>query len=233
MFIATPDDEIAKTAKVIAASVKERARGRVVLHTSGALSSEALAPLADVGFSVGSMHPLLSVTDPQAGAINLGNAFYCLEGDRSALQLARSVVHNLGGRSFSVAARDKALYHAAAVTSSGHMVALFDIALEMLGGCGLSPRRGRQVLLPLIESTVANLSVNTPARSLTGTFARADVATVRKHLDAIRAHRLSTALAAYVLLGQRSLALARENAGAAPEFDRIAEILNGVALKHN
>ena len=233
VVIATPDDTIAETANVIAASQKERAFGRTVLHTSGALSAAVLSPLAAVGFHVGSMHPLVSVTDPQAGSASLRRAFYCLEGDRTALKVARSVVHDLGGQSFSIAARDKALYHAAAVTASGHVVALFDIALEMLGRCGLSSLRARQVLLPLIESTVSNLSFKTPAESLTGTFARGDLATVRKHLDAIKNEHLSTALAAYVLLGGRSLALAKEKGAATPEFDQIADILRSIEKKKN
>src|SRR5437868_10489920 len=40
---------------------------RIALHTSGALSSDALAPLSAAGFAVGSLHPLVSVSDARAG----------------------------------------------------------------------------------------------------------------------------------------------------------------------
>jgi len=109
------------------------------------------------------------------------------------------------------------------------MVALFDIALEMLGHCGLSPRRAREVLLPLVESTLANLSTRDPARALTGTFKRGNVSTVRKHLAAIESEQLSDALAAYVLLGRRSLGLSRKRNANNAGQNRIARILSANA----
>jgi predicted short-subunit dehydrogenase-like oxidoreductase (DUF2520 family) len=95
--------------------------------------------------------------------------------------------------------------------ASGHMTALFQIATEMLRLCGLNEKRARAVLLPLVRSTVENLATRTPARALTGTFARADVETMRRHLAALRSQTDSAALAAYALLGLRSLQLAAKN----------------------
>jgi predicted short-subunit dehydrogenase-like oxidoreductase (DUF2520 family) len=60
---------------------------------------------------------------------------------------------------------------------------------------------------------VENLAAHTPARALTGSFARADVETVRKHLRALGRLDESDALAVYKLLGAHSLKLA-ESAGA-------------------
>jgi predicted short-subunit dehydrogenase-like oxidoreductase (DUF2520 family) len=211
ILITTPDDLIAATAVRLAASQNKPKRGRTVLHTSGALSSEVLAPLAAVGFQVGSLHPLISVSDPVSGVANLRDGYYCLEGDRGALRVARAVVRSLGGRSFPLDARRKALYHAAAVTASGHVVALFDIAAEMLMKCGLSRPAARRVLLPLVESTVKNLVSSDPEQALTGTFARGDLATVQSHLKALRTSGFPDALDAYKLLGRRSLILAQDN----------------------
>jgi predicted short-subunit dehydrogenase-like oxidoreductase (DUF2520 family) len=213
LFIATPDDALSETVERIA-SLPD-ARERVALHTSGALSSELLAPLRERGYGVGSMHPLAAVSEPQAGAQSLRHAFYCVEGDARAVRAARRVVRDLGGRSFTIAPEDKALYHAAAVMTAGHVVALFDTALDTLRRCGLDGTRAREVLLPLLRSTVENLSTQTPERALTGSFARADVETVVKHLDALRGLRESDALAAYVALGEHSLKVA-ERAGANP-----------------
>ena len=109
------------------------------------------------------------------------------------------------------------------------MTALFDIALEMLGRCGLPVNRARQVLLPLVESTMANLATQDPARALTGTFKRGDVSTVRKHLAALKSANLPEALAAYVLLGQRSISLARKGNANQAGLDQIARILSDAA----
>jgi predicted short-subunit dehydrogenase-like oxidoreductase (DUF2520 family) len=211
LFITTPDDALAETAKRLAALPE--ARARVALHTSGALSSSVLAPLGGRGYRVGSMHPLAAVSETKAGAESLRRAFFCVEGDAAAVRAARGVVRKLGGKSFTVASEDKALYHAAAVLTAGHVVALFDVAVRTLQSCGLSERRAQEVLLPLLRSADENLSTQTPARALTGSFARADVETVGKHLKALGSLRGSDALAVYALLGEHSLKLA-ERAGA-------------------
>ena len=54
LFIATPDDALSETVERIASLLD--ARARVALHTSGALSSELLAPLRERGYQIGSMH---------------------------------------------------------------------------------------------------------------------------------------------------------------------------------
>jgi predicted short-subunit dehydrogenase-like oxidoreductase (DUF2520 family) len=236
IIIATPDDVIALVARQLAALFKSirpkpqrsnigLADRRIAIHASGALSSEALLPLRSAGFVIASLHPLVSISDPLSGAELFRDAYFCVEGDPAAVRVARSIVRNLGGQSFTIEPSAKALYHAAAVTSSGHVVALFDIALEMLGRCGLSPRQARKVLLPLLESTLTNLSRNDPSHALTGTLARGDIAIVRRHLAAMESQNLSQALAAYRLLGQRSLSLARRGNRSKDKLDRIAKIL--------
>lgn len=214
LFITTPDDALSETVASLASL--DEARARVALHTSGALSSEVLAPLRARGYGVGSMHPLAAVSEPSAGARSLRQAFYCVEGDAAAVRAARRVVRDLGGRSFSIKPEDKALYHAAAVMTAGHVVALFDTALDTLRRCGLDERHAREVFLPLLRSTVENLSTQTPERALTGSFARADAETVLKHLESLRGLRDSDALSTYLALGEHSLKLA-ERAGASRE----------------
>lgn len=210
LLITTPDDAIEETAGRLAATTSVGREPRIALHTSGALSSRILQSLFDAGFHTGSMHPLVAVSEPYAGAESLRRAFFCIEGKRRAVSAAREVVDSLGARSFSIDAGKKSLYHAAAVTSSGHVVALIDVAIEMLMRCGLKETEARSILMPLIESTTENLKELTPTYALTGTFARADIKTVHRHLEAIRREDMYEALAAYKLLGRRSLRLAKQ-----------------------
>jgi predicted short-subunit dehydrogenase-like oxidoreductase (DUF2520 family) len=233
IFITTPDDVIAGVAAELATSLKQdgRRKSSTVLHASGALSSLVLSVLRERGFRTGSMHPLVSVSEPRAGALSLHKAFYCVEGERAAVAMARGIVRDLGGQSFSLDSRDKALYHAAAVMASGHMVALLDIAAGMLVRCGLSERRARAVLMPLVRSTVDNLSQSKPSRALTGTFARADTTTVLRHLDTLDAPGLRDALAVYILLGQHSLQLARANGADTAALKEIARALDKAVNK--
>ena len=98
----------------------------------------------------------------------------------------------------------------------------------MLSSCGLSRRRARQVLLPLVESTLANLKLQDPKLALTGPFKRGDAATIRKHIAAMRSADLHDALAAYALLGRRSLAMAKDRRINPSRQQAIAQILSAL-----
>lgn len=232
VLIATPDDITESIGLQLSDIVtsqplpKEAPRRRVALHTSGALGSEVLAPMRRAGFAVGSLHPLVSISESRAGANLLTRAFFSIEGDTAAVRAARALVRALGGESFQINSDQKALYHAAALTASPQMTALFDIAVDMLGVCGLKPGRARQILLPLVESTLANLATQDPARALTGTFKRGDRATVEMHLAALKQADLPQALCVYVALGQRSIAMARRLSANPSSLDEIARILS-------
>ena len=209
-LITTPDDQLSSVAKHLNTMNVGKRRSRVALHTSGALSSKVLSPLSGRGWRVGSIHPLVSVSEPEAGAKLLVSAFWCLEGDRKALQQARNIVKDLRGHSFSIKSSAKPLYHAAAVMSSGNIMALFDTALDMLECSGLKRDKAHEVLIPLLQSTMVNLIKSSPSQALTGTFSRGDVATVERHLKALAGNQLRDARELYRLLGRKSLALAEE-----------------------
>ncbi|HEY6804387.1 MAG TPA: Rossmann-like and DUF2520 domain-containing protein [Pyrinomonadaceae bacterium] len=206
-IIATPDDQIASVADELA----KLEGAATVFHTSGALSSDALIKLKERGWQIGSIHPLVSVSDPMSGAEQFSGSYWCVEGSRTAVQVGKSLVKDLAGTSFSIASKKKPLYHAAAVMSAGNIVALFDVAIEMLMNCGLKAGDAKRVLLPLLDSTVANLSRTTSEKALTGTFARGDIATIERHLRVLSGDDLTEALELYRLLGLRSLKLAKQN----------------------
>ena len=205
LLIATPDDQIATVPGMLGELDWLDGKTPTVLHTSGALSSDVLSPLRDKGWSTGSLHPLVSVSEPKAGARLLRGAFWCVEGDRRAVRQGKAIVRDLEGKSFSISADKKPLYHAAAVMVSGNVTALFDVALEMLGQCGLERTQARQALLPLLASAVRNLEEMETSRALTGTFARGDVETVKRHLETLKGNK--SALEIYRVLGLGSLDL--------------------------
>lgn len=215
-LISTPDDQIASVAAKLSTVNYDPAP--VALHTSGALSSEVLSPLRAKGWSTGSVHPLISVSDAQT---SIKGAFWSVEGDARAVRLGKALVRDLGGTSFSIRTADKPLYHAAAVMTSGNVTALFDVALEMLVECGLTRKKARRILQPLLASTVHNLETKDPAQALTGTFSRGDVETVKQHLATLKDHELLEALQLYALLGKRSLKLTKTH-------PQITEILKSV-----
>ena len=213
VFITTQDGNIQGVSRSLVDRLK---KGTFVFHTSGALSSSILQVLADRGCHVGSIHPLVSISSPQLGPERFAGAYFCIEGSPTATVLAHKIVTDLGGRPFEVPTRFKTLYHAAAVMACGHLVALFDSAVEVLTKCGLEPDMSKEILIPLVASTVDNLKQQSTSSALTGTFGRADIETFTRHLTSLNENVDDDLLEIYLLLGERSLELAARE-GVNPE----------------
>ena len=213
VFITTQDFEIVSVAKALGDKI---GKNSIVFHTSGSLSSSILEDLKAAGCKIGSIHPLVSISSPEMGSERFKGAYFCVEGDPEAVLIGEQIVADLGGRSFSIDSKFKTLYHAAAVTACGHLVALFDAAVEMMTKCGLSSGDAKEILLPLVKSTVQNLGEQSTAAALTGTFARADIETFTRHLTALNKYVTDDLLEIYLLLGERSLELAAKQ-GVSPE----------------
>ena len=81
--------------------------------------------------------------------------------------------------------------------------------------------------MPLVKSTFENLQTQSPARALTGTFARGDRETFRRHLEILRETVSDEILLIYLLLGERSARLA---AGLHPSDDKFENLLADVLM---
>lgn len=185
VFITTPDREIAAVAGDIAKRGGFRS-GQVVFHTSGAHSADEAGAARRSGALVASMHPLQSFADVKMAVKNLPGSYFALEGDKEALPLAEQIVKDLGGKSFFIAAKDKALYHAAAVIASNYLVSLMHLATGLCGHFGLPREEAFQALSPLVLGTINNISRVGPAAALTGPVARGDGTTLKGHLEVLK-----------------------------------------------
>jgi len=225
ILITTQDSQIAAVSQSLRALITSPSS---VFITSGAISSSVIAHFRDSGCTVGSIHPLLSVSDPILGADRFQGAYFCVEGDGEAVKQARSIVDALKGHSFTIKTDKKALYHAAAVTASGDVTALIDMAIGMLEKCGLERDAAGKVLLPLITSTVENLAEQGIEASLTGPFKRGDIETFERHLETMKANTTPDELEIYLNLGKRSLEIALR----LPETDHpaLAELREKVSM---
>lgn len=220
VIIATADADIPEVAANIAGKLLQDA---VILHTSGALSSNELSVIAGDSRALGSMHPLVAVSDSIAGADSFAGANFCLEGDERAVEYAAQMVAALNGKSFTVDASCKALYHAGAVMAAGHFVALIDASISTLFACGIDRPQAKEILMPLVESALRNMKEQDLPKALTGPFARGDESTVARHVEAFERARLDDELNVYIELGLRSLDLAREQGVGAEKLDRIRD----------
>lgn len=168
VIITVPDDAIAPVASSI------RPGPAVVVHTSGAAPLDVLAPHTRRG----SVHPLVSLPDPATGAARLtGGAVFAVAGDPATTVL----VEALGGRAIVVDDAHRALYHATAAIAANHLVALCAQVERLAGRVGVPI----EVYWDLMASTLENVRRVGSAASLTGPAARGDLATIRRHLDAL------------------------------------------------
>ena len=189
ILIATPDRAIARIAELLARLRKSRSggkawRGKVVLHTSGALGSDVLRPLALRGAAIGSLHPLQTFTPQNAPALS-GTAC-AIEGSPAALRMARRLCRELGGVPVILPSRRKAAYHAAAALAAGHVLAVIEAAVRMLVKGGFSRKHAIRALLPLTRQTLANYERAGARAAWTGPLSRGDFAVIERHLVALR-----------------------------------------------
>ena len=218
ILITTQDFEIENVARKLKKNLRHKP---TVFHTSGSLSSDALKDLKVIGCKVGSIHPLVSVSDAGLGAERFADAYFCVEGDDDAVKIGDQIIERLGGKSFSMTAEFKTLYHASATAACGHLVALIDVAIEMLTRCGINEGDAQKILLPLIKSTVENLETQSTAEALTGTVARADVKTLEDHLETLEKNASKEAREVYLQLASRSVHLAERQGANTLNLEKI------------
>lgn len=205
ILIAVPESAIAEVVSRIASLGEAELRGKIVLHTSGALGSEVLSALRAMGAAIGSIHPLQTFSG--IGIPALDGRVFAIEGDRAAVRVARSMTRALGGQPIQLAASSKALYHAAAVISAGHVLALEETAVRIFASLGMKRREALKALLPLARQVLENLERVGPRAAWTGPLARRDYNVIAMHEEALKsapseyleAYRAVNRLAARVL----------------------------------
>jgi predicted short-subunit dehydrogenase-like oxidoreductase (DUF2520 family) len=189
---------------------------QVVLHTSGNRpAAEMLAAAKPHVRGVGTLHPLIAVTDAPGTLENLRGASFGIEGDAAATRLATRLVRLMGGRPLPLAADSMALYHAAAVMASNYVVALTDIARSMLVAAGVAEADALPALTPLLASAIRNVAEVGLPSAMTGPVVRGDVVSIERHIAALGARAPET-LDLYKRLGREVLRIARRRV---PDLD--------------
>lgn len=185
ILIATPDRAIAETAGSLARIASSKAwRGRIVLHTSGALGSDVLKPLALRGAEIGSLHPLQTFNGRTVPSF--AGCTCAIEGAPVALRMARRISRELGGVPVVLPSRRKAAYHVAAALAAGHVLAVMEAAVRILVKAGFPRQRAIRALLPLTRQTLANYERVGAGAAWTGPLSRGDFGVIERHLEALR-----------------------------------------------
>ena len=206
VLLGVPDHALAG----VAATLDPGSRERVLIHHAGSVGIE---PLRDVkgAAALCALHPVQACPDVETAVARLPGSAWgvtCTEGSRDWAH--RLVSDELRGEPFDVAEEDRALWHAAAVTTSNGIAALMATGEALLAAIGIdAPQR---VLGPIAAGTVTNArEVGGGAIALTGPVVRNETDVIRRHLAAVR-DRAPGTLDAY-LHTLRSIVAGAEAAG--------------------
>ena len=222
LFITTNDAHIQAVCDSLADNGYLR-QGQLIVHMSGALSSEILQSARGQGCFTYSLHPLQSFADKAKAFANLRETVFSLEGDMERLNILEDMLARMGNPFFTIEAEQKVLYHAATCICSNFLTALIEEGLQFFAAVDIPREEGLNAVLPLIRNTIDNIALSGTENALTGPIARGDVDTVRQHLHSIK-HALPDKLEFYKLMADSTLTLARQH--------KLKDPLTAAALEH-
>jgi predicted short-subunit dehydrogenase-like oxidoreductase (DUF2520 family) len=196
VWFCVPDAEIARAARSLAGKIDWK--GRVALHSSGALASDELDVLRGHGAAVASVHPLMTFV--RGSRPWLAGVPFAVEGDEAAVRVARRIVKNLGGNSHSIRKQDKPAYHAWATFASPLLTALLATSEQIAAAAGVDQESARRMMIPILQQTLANYAALSAPAAFSGPIIRGDADTVKRHLRALR--QIPLARAVYTALAR-------------------------------
>ena len=214
IIVAVPDDAVAE----VAAGIRMYG-GQAMVHTSGVLGPDVLAPAMAAGTQIGSFHPLVAFADTERAVAALHGATVAIEGDDQLAGMLAEMAEALGAVPVRLAPGAKAAYHAAAVLAAGGFVALLDAIAELGRVAGLDEAGALAIYGPLIEQTLGNARALGIEAALTGPMTRGDRGTLEAHLAALREHAPGV-LDLYVAAAEREIVLAEARGALTPEAAR-------------
>src|SRR5436190_15317796 len=228
IVLAVPDDAIAGLARSL-----RMYGGQAMVHTSGALGAEVLAPAVAAGTQIGAFHPLVAFADTERAVAALHGATVAIEGDDQLATMLADMAEVIGATAVRLAPGSKAAYHAAAVLAAGGFVALLDAIAELGRVAGLDEAGALAIYGPLIEGTLGNARALGIRAALTGPMTRGDLGTLVAHLATLRVHA-PRVLDLYVAAASREIDLAEDRGALAPAMatdmrDALASVLQAPA----
>jgi predicted short-subunit dehydrogenase-like oxidoreductase (DUF2520 family) len=186
VILAVRDQAITEVAQTLLGTGLVNKR-HVLLHCAGAASAaELLGPVASQVAGIGTLHPLSAIADGKISMRTLKGTVFGIEGSDAGRAMASKLVTAINGIVLPLDGTQMASYHAAAALASNYLVATIDAAAAVLASAGVPADKAAQALIPLAEGALRNIAAHGTTGGLTGPVRRGDLATVSRHLDAVR-----------------------------------------------
>ncbi|MBM7871713.1 putative short-subunit dehydrogenase-like oxidoreductase (DUF2520 family) [Clostridium pascui] len=220
IFITTSDDSICD----IWQNIKNfNIKGKIICHTSGAESSKIFLDINNSGAFGYSIHPMFPFSDKFKTYMYLKDAYFSIEGSSEYLNYLCSFFEEMGNKVVKIDGSKKSLYHLANVAVSNFVLSLISLGCNYLEECGVDSKESISALMPLISSNIKNIGKKGFVNSLTGSVERADLGTIKKHIECIPSKDVHL----YKILSMRLLELSKvKNTGR--NYDHIKAFLEGI-----
>jgi predicted short-subunit dehydrogenase-like oxidoreductase (DUF2520 family) len=180
-WLCVPDSQIRETSRQL--SAQRGWKGIVVLHSSGALTSDELQDLQARGARIASAHPMMTFVG--SSQPSFAGVPFAIEGDAAAVRVAKKIVLSLGAQAYPIRKRDKAAYHAWATFASPLFTALLATTEQVARLAGVPAKEARKRMTPILRQTLANYAARAAPKAFSGPIIRGDVDTVKRHLRAL------------------------------------------------
>jgi predicted short-subunit dehydrogenase-like oxidoreductase (DUF2520 family) len=181
IFITTQDHNISEVVNQIEI-LEMDLKYKSFVHMSGALTSDILLPLKNLGARIASVHPLQTFPSIEKGYEGLKQAYFAIEGDGDFIKPWLDALKN---PYFELKTSQKSQYHMAACIFSNYLVSLMAFGSKMLEAIHIDEEEGLKAMMPLIQATVDNVMVMGPKDALTGPIKRGDLSTLKGHMETV------------------------------------------------
>ncbi|MDI6765281.1 MAG: DUF2520 domain-containing protein [Bacteroidota bacterium] len=211
IFITVNDSSIKQVAADLAKQKKLNYKKMLILHCSGVLSSEVLAPLEKKGALIGGMHPIQSFPLFQNTVkvkSYLKGIYYGIDGSLEATKEIQQLVENLEGKAIIIQKELKPLYHVVCVFASNYMTVFLNAIEELTRTLHLNAS-WTEVFGPLMTSTMENVVKTSAHKALTGPIMRGDFETIDLHLKTLNEYAPQF-LSIYTIGGIEAARIAKE-----------------------
>jgi predicted short-subunit dehydrogenase-like oxidoreductase (DUF2520 family) len=210
VFLAVPDDSIGTSAHTLRFSpdAAAHARGKALVHCSGASPVELLAPARDQGVSIGGFHPLYLFSGDLADLDRIAGCSVTIEADGALKDTLTALALALRCHPLSIPAGGRMLYHAAAHYAASFALCSLAECVALWRTLGFAEDDALRALLPMLSGTIETARDKGLPNALAGPVSRGDTGVVEKQLALLEGLGGDHA-ALYGLLTRRAVALAQ------------------------
>ncbi len=186
IILCVPDDKIAGLVEHLAQNggfaAGHSGQTKRVVHCSGLIGLDALAPARDAGSAIGILHPVTPLVVNPGPAALVGKPMGCDAPTQQDVDWVLELAQKLGGNPVSLNGVNRVLYHAAASLSSNLVVGLCALSQRVFSEAGLSDVDAAALMGSLVMATASNIEAVGVRDALTGPIRRGDGQAIARHL---------------------------------------------------